>query len=147
MPSQAHLIVGVPINSLADGQKVLQHFKVPRTANDVDELQEIVDESDLSLTLEGTELRVALFADSEACDGNHFSILRKNTQTSQIGDSYVCLGAAITSRYMPSILDAGWDRGGRPEPFMLDLPRLQKILAEAQKQWPAAQILMMDFMH
>jgi hypothetical protein len=147
MVAQAHLIVGIPINSLADGQKALQHFGVTDIPGDLDDLQEIVNDNDLSLTLEGTELHIDLIRDNEACDGDHFSILRKNTLTNELGDSYVCLGAAITSRYMPSILDAGWDRGGRPEPFILDLSRLHKILEEAQKQWPAAQMLMMDFTH
>ena len=147
MVAQAHLIVGIPINSLADGQKALQHFGVTDIASDLDDLQEIVNDNNLSLTLEGTELRIDLVMDSDACDGDYFANLRKNTLTNQLGDTYVCLGAAITSRYSPSILDAGWDRGGRPEPFILDLPRLQRILAEAQKQWPAAQMLMMDFTH
>jgi len=147
MVTQAHLIVGVPINSLADGQKALQHFGVAGSPCDVSGLQEMVDDNDLSLMLEGAKLQIGLFADGEACDGHYFNVASRNTLTGQFGNSYLCLGAAITSRYSPSILDAGWDSGGRPEPFVLDLPRLQKILAEGQKQWPAAQILMMDFEH
>ena len=147
MPTQAHLIVGIPVNSLADAKKALQHFGIASVTNDIGDIQEELEDGAPILSLEGQDLQVSLFMDSEACDGNYFSDLSRNKVTKQVGNSYVCLGVAITSRYSPALVDAGWEDGGRPEPFILDLPRLTQILAEAQKQWPAAQLLMMDIMH
>jgi hypothetical protein len=151
MPVQAHLIVGIPVNSLQDLETaaknagIHQHLPVNPEFCDYENL---FSNYGCHVTLEGKRHRVSLIMCSD-CDysPDPFTYLSTNTITGEKGGSYMALGAEITSRYSPSLVDAGWDSGGRPEPFILDLDRLKKIEAEAQATWPEARILMMDFMH
>jgi len=144
VPTQAHLHVGIPINSPADLVRAAQRFGVTPPANqrDLDDWEAAF--SSVALTIEGQPVGLDIRWDD---DVGPWQQPYQNTVTGKPGDSYTMIGAQLTSRYSPAIVDEGWTRGGRSEPFVLDLIRLAKILAAVRKVWPEAEILMMDQMH
>jgi len=149
MPSQAHLFAGIPVTNLQDLQDFAHHFGLPViNSPSSDDWQDWLNQHQSKLRIENQPQEIQLIQDSEVDyqDLNHLYSSR-NTRTQEIGGTHLTLGAELTSRYQPAILDAGWDRGGRPEPFRLDLERITKIRDEIKKQWPQAEILMMDFHH
>ena len=145
MPYQGHLHVGIPINSIADFQKAGAHFGItpPGPGGGHYEWADAFAGAGATITIEGKARGVSICSDDEA----GFNYLSKNTKTGAIGNSYMLVGAALTSRYYPAIVDEGWDQGGRAEPFVLDLDRLAKIKAEVCEQWPDAEILLLTFNH
>jgi hypothetical protein len=150
MPTQAHLFVGVPVNTPADVQNVFSMYGHTSHINvqnlDYGDIQDLLGQHGLAISVEGKPRAISLVWDDES-GVNQWSSGQTNTLTNQRGDSCALLGVTLTSRYYPAILDEGWNGGGRPEPFKLDLDRLQRIVNEVKEQWSNAEILMMDFNH
>lgn len=145
MPAQAQLFVGVPINIPADLSAVAKRFGVHLTdPKDLHKSGEEFSQAQLTIQVEGQPRAVELLIASD--EGYEDWGLRGpviNTITGQGGDSWLLVGVDLTSRYFPSILDAGWPHG-RPDPFVLDLERLTRIRNEVREQWPEAEIILQE---
>lgn len=65
------------------------------------------------------------------------------------GDAYTdaMIGFELTSRYAPAILDIDHARGGRPEPFEIDVEACASILAEVRAWWPTAGLYIWEIWH
>jgi hypothetical protein len=146
MPTQAHLFVGIPATDPAALLKAINHFGLapPTNQNDLEDWDNAFTNQ---IKVEGKDYPLEIYFDGESGADWPSSHVSVNAINGQRGGSYALLGVALTSRYSPSIVDEGWNAGGRPEPFVLDLNRLATIRADVQKVWPDADILMMDFHH
>ncbi len=155
MPYQAEVYVGKIICSIHDIEETFKHFGKPltkcfldRLKNDWCLLEQEIEEEEIEpifLKIEGKSFPIKIDTDCES--GIEFlSVYNTNTKTGQKGDTNFLLGAELTSKYIPTLLDIGWECG-MPDPFVLDLDRLQKIREEVKKQWPEAEILMMTVFH
>lgn len=61
--------------------------------------------------------------------------------SSETGPDESLVGIELTSRYSPAILDEGMPHG-REEPFVVDVERIQTILAQVREWWPDARLIL-----
>lgn len=145
MPWSAHIFVGVPITSVAHAKKILSDndIEFPKTNN----LFKLITNSESvtkDIEVNGNKYSLDFQLVHYEDEWVHQSEKSKSGVEIILG---VLFGAALTSRYSPSVIDTDWEHG-RSDPFILDLDLLKNILAKVRETFlPEAEIMLMDIFH
>lgn len=147
MPYQAHLFIGERVGTFDDARGVLRRLGVRD-----DQMPEDEEEFDEHLR-DGLAESFALPERQIIYRGTQYAaipfLFAEEFPAEEPTSDYTCalIGIPLTSRYRGAILDVDYVRGGRPEPFEINLDDAADLLRQVQEWWPTAKLLMMDIDH
>jgi hypothetical protein len=138
MAWQAQLFIGVAVHDNEEAREVFQKLGDNHELESFEgeDLEEELYETTLKRTIlhKGMSKEVEIFFRQECEGGQEWPVRRTEAYSDAI------VGFALTSRYLPAILDEGHVHG-RPEPFEFDAHEICGILESVHEWWPEAKAM------
>ena len=150
MPWQGHLFIGQKVHNYDEVRAIFKTLGKTNWTLDGepypydDEALSNDEYDDIQQTIEyrGNKIEVAIRLRIEGEGGCDFPAEQDERDYTD-----AMVGFALTRRYRGAILDAGFEHGGRPEPFVFDPLEIQAILDQVRVWWPEAQALIWTIFH